>query len=202
MGRSKGSQLKGWTESPNALRWRLGHLSGCASNETKSSIIGSPRYTRSGSYPLTGHRQHLGYQPGGGANLELLFVGAMSARADQPRLLAMRSRFAPTPMALGSGPLLSRESPLQIDNSHAQLLTHAIKSHRQPVDWEWPVGTNRTCCQLLSASSTVQFLLRHAAYLGRQSTSRDIRNLCSWHGRGDGTWASGGVSARAPSVRF
>ena len=30
MGRSKGSQLNGWIESPNALRWRLGHLSGCA----------------------------------------------------------------------------------------------------------------------------------------------------------------------------
>src|SRR5712692_9430404 len=37
---------------------------------------------------------------------------------------------------------------------------------------------NRTCCQLLSASSTVQFWPRHAAYLGRQSTSRDIRNVC------------------------
>jgi hypothetical protein len=39
MGRSKGSQLKGWIESPNALRWRLGQLSGCAFTETESSQI-------------------------------------------------------------------------------------------------------------------------------------------------------------------
>jgi hypothetical protein len=30
MGRSKGSRLNGWIESPNALRWSLGRLSGCA----------------------------------------------------------------------------------------------------------------------------------------------------------------------------
>jgi len=35
-----------------------------------------------------------------------------------------------------------------------------------------------------------------AAAVRRRSTS------ASWHGRGDGTWASGGVSAPAPSVRF
>jgi hypothetical protein len=36
---------------------------------------------------------------------------------------------------------------------------------------------SRTCCQLLSASSTVQLWPRRAASLGRQSTSRDIRNV-------------------------
>jgi hypothetical protein len=39
MGRSKGSRLKGWIESPNALRWRLGQLLGCAFTETESSKI-------------------------------------------------------------------------------------------------------------------------------------------------------------------
>jgi hypothetical protein len=39
MGRSKGSRLKGWIESPNALRWRLGELLGCAFTETESSKI-------------------------------------------------------------------------------------------------------------------------------------------------------------------
>jgi hypothetical protein len=39
MERSKGSRLKGWIESPNALRWRLGQLLGCAFNERESSKI-------------------------------------------------------------------------------------------------------------------------------------------------------------------
>jgi hypothetical protein len=39
MERSKGSRLKGWIESPNALRQRLGQLSGCAFTETESSKI-------------------------------------------------------------------------------------------------------------------------------------------------------------------
>jgi hypothetical protein len=39
MERSKGPRLKGWIESPNALRWRLGQLSGCAFAETESSKI-------------------------------------------------------------------------------------------------------------------------------------------------------------------
>jgi hypothetical protein len=39
MERSKGSRLKGWIESPNALRWRLGQLLGCAFIETESSKI-------------------------------------------------------------------------------------------------------------------------------------------------------------------
>jgi hypothetical protein len=39
MERSKGSRLKGWIESPNALRWRLGQSSGCAFTETESSKI-------------------------------------------------------------------------------------------------------------------------------------------------------------------
>jgi hypothetical protein len=37
---------------------------------------------------------------------------------------------------------------------------------------------NRTCCKILSASSVVQFWPSHAAYLGRQSTSRDVQNVC------------------------
>lgn len=39
MERSNGSRLKGWIESPNALRWRLGQLSGCAFTATESSKI-------------------------------------------------------------------------------------------------------------------------------------------------------------------
>jgi hypothetical protein len=39
MERSKESRLKGWIESPNALRWRLGQLLGCAFIETESSKI-------------------------------------------------------------------------------------------------------------------------------------------------------------------
>jgi hypothetical protein len=39
MERSKGSRLKGWIESPNALRWRLGQLLGCAFTEAESSKI-------------------------------------------------------------------------------------------------------------------------------------------------------------------
>jgi hypothetical protein len=39
MERSKGFRLKGWIESPNALRWRLGQLLGCAFTETESSKI-------------------------------------------------------------------------------------------------------------------------------------------------------------------
>jgi hypothetical protein len=39
MERSKGSRLKGWIESPNALRRRLGELVGCAFTETESSKI-------------------------------------------------------------------------------------------------------------------------------------------------------------------
>jgi hypothetical protein len=44
MERSKGSRLKGWVESPNALRWRLGQLLGCAFTEAESSkiTIGKP----------------------------------------------------------------------------------------------------------------------------------------------------------------
>jgi hypothetical protein len=34
---------------------------------------------------------------------------------------------------------------------------------------------NRTCCQLLSASSTVQFWPRHAAYLGRSAALKTAR---------------------------
>src|SRR5712692_4587053 len=45
-------------------------------------------------------------------------------------------------------------------------------THRSTPVFGTPTLT-RTCCQLLSASSTVQFWLSHAAYLGRQSTSRD-----------------------------
>jgi hypothetical protein len=39
MERSKGSRLKGWIESPNALRWRLDRYWGYAVIETESSKI-------------------------------------------------------------------------------------------------------------------------------------------------------------------
>jgi hypothetical protein len=39
MERPKGSQLKGWIESPDALRWRLGQLLRCAFTQTESSKI-------------------------------------------------------------------------------------------------------------------------------------------------------------------
>jgi hypothetical protein len=39
MERPKGARLKGWIESPNALRWRFGQLLGCAFTETESSKI-------------------------------------------------------------------------------------------------------------------------------------------------------------------
>jgi hypothetical protein len=39
MERAKAFGLKGWFESPNALRWRLGQFLGCAFTETKSSKI-------------------------------------------------------------------------------------------------------------------------------------------------------------------
>ena len=35
----KGPRLKGWIESPNALRWRLGRLLRCAFIQTESSKI-------------------------------------------------------------------------------------------------------------------------------------------------------------------
>ena len=39
MGRSKGSRLKEWIKSPNALSWRLGQLSDCLFSETESRKI-------------------------------------------------------------------------------------------------------------------------------------------------------------------
>jgi hypothetical protein len=39
MERPKGARLKGWIESPNALRWHFGQLLGCAFTETESSKI-------------------------------------------------------------------------------------------------------------------------------------------------------------------
>jgi hypothetical protein len=68
MGRSKGSQLKGWIESPNALRWRLGQLLGCAFTEAESSkiIIGKlgPRLRHAeGGLPVRRSRGRLHERP-------------------------------------------------------------------------------------------------------------------------------------------
>jgi hypothetical protein len=37
---------------------------------------------------------------------------------------------------------------------------------------------------------------------GSATSPETFGSSASWHARGDGTWASGGVTARTPSVRF
>jgi hypothetical protein len=68
MEHSKGSRLKGWIESPNALRWRLGQLLGCASIETESSKIIIDVYSAHASAtPRADRQDHASHVRDGGA---------------------------------------------------------------------------------------------------------------------------------------